>query len=83
MGDVTDIGQYRENIREILEKESEDDDSLLKCPTCRDVLFMIFRVPEYTDIVDKDGPYAIICQHCNEALGSAYIFNEDDEDEES
>ncbi|RLD68347.1 MAG: hypothetical protein DRI98_11960 [Bacteroidetes bacterium] len=81
MGDVTDIGTHRENMRDVLEKDSVDDDSLLKCPTCRDVLFMIFSVPEYTDIVDKDGPYAIICQHCNNALGSAYVFNDEEEGE--
>ena len=79
MGDVTDIGKYRENIREVLEKESEDDDTLLKCPKCRDVLYMIFRVPEHTD-VDEGGPYAIICQHCNDAVGSAYLFDDEEED---
>jgi hypothetical protein len=82
MGDVTDIGQYRNDIRNSIIKEFEEDDSLLKCQKCGDLLYMICLVPEHTD-VDEGGPYAIICQHCNDAVGSAYLFDEDDEDEES
>lgn len=77
---VTDLGKYRDRIRDTLEKESEEDDSILKCPKCGDLLYMICTVPEYTD-VDEGGPYAIICQHCNDALGSAYLFDEDEEEE--
>ena len=82
MGEVTDIGKYRNDIRDAIIKEYEDDDSFFKCRKCGDLLYLICLVPEHTD-VDEGGPYAIICQHCNDAVGSAYLFDEDDEDEES
>ena len=82
MGDVTKLDGYRDKIREAIVKEiEEEDDSLLKCPKCGDLLYMICRVDGHTD-VDEGGPYAIMCQHCNDALGSAYLFDEDDEEED-
>ena len=79
MGDVTEIDGYRDKLRGAILKELEEDDSLLKCPKCGDLLYMICFVPEHTD-VDEGGPYAIICQHCNDAVGSAYLFDEEEED---
>ena len=43
---------------------------------------IIVAVPEFTDLDDM-GPYAIICQHCSEPWGSAYLFEDDDGEEES
>ena len=78
MGDVTDLEEYRNKIRDSIERE--DDESLIHCPECGDMLNFIVTVRDATD-VDEGGPYAIVCQHCNEPIGSAYMFSEDDEDE--
>jgi hypothetical protein len=79
MGDVTDIAAYRKKIEELVEKE-DDGGGDIKCLKCKDTLFFVSLVPEYTDL-DEGGPYALICQHCYEPLGSAYIFNEEDLEE--
>jgi len=76
MGDVTDIAAYRKKIGEIVEKE-DDGSETIKCLKCKDALFFVSLIPEYTEL-DEGGPYALICQHCYEPLGSVYIFDEND-----
>ena len=78
MGDVTDLEAYRKQIREATEKK--DDDSIIRCLKCGDMLCFVALVPEFTD-VDEGGPYALICQHCGEPWGSAYLFDEEDLEE--
>lgn len=78
MGDVTDLEAYRKQIREAIEKES--DDSIIRCPKCEDMMCFVAPVSEFTD-VDEGGPYALICQHCGEPWGSAYLFDEEDLEE--
>ncbi len=79
MGDVTDINAYRKKIEETVEKEDDGGENM-KCRKCDDALFIVCPVPEYTDL-DEGGPYALICQHCYEPLGSVFTFNEDDLEE--
>ncbi len=79
MGDVTDIAAYRKKIEETVDKE-DDGGNTIKCPKCDDALFFVCLIPEYTDL-DEGGPYALICQHCYEPLGSAYTFDESDVEE--
>ena len=78
MGDdkITDLAAFRDKIRDTIEANEAENDSLTGCPNCGDLLFMVSFLPEHT-MVDEGGPYAIICQHCYEALGSAFIFDED------
>ena len=77
MGDVTDLEAYRKQIREATERE--EDDSIARCPECGDMLTYVVTVPDLTD-VDDGGPYAIICQHCSEPFGTAYLFEDEPED---
>ena len=79
MGDVTDIRAYRKKIEEFVEMDDDDGENM-KCRKCDDALFFVCPVPEYTDL-DEGGPYALICQHCFEPLGSAFTFNEEDLEE--
>ena len=79
MGNVTDIRAYRKKIEETVEMEDDDGENM-RCRKCDDALFFVCSVPEYTDL-DEGGPYALICQHCFEPLGSAFTFNEEDLEE--
>ena len=78
MGDVTDFEEHKKKIMETVDTKESENDSLVGCSECGDLLFMISIVPEYTD-VDFGGPYALICQHCSTPLGSAYLFKEEEE----
>lgn len=75
MGDVTDFDAYRKSIREEIEAKEAENEKLTGCPTCDDLLFMITAV-SVTD-VDSGGPYALVCQHCSEPVGSAFFFEEE------
>lgn len=78
MGDITDFDAYRK-LRESDDETVGDGD--IRCRKCEDALFIVCLAPDYTE-VDVGGPYALLCQHCYEPLGSAYLFNEDDLEEE-
>ena len=76
MGDKIDLEEYRKSIQETVETKETENDSLVGCKHCGDLMFMVAVVPDYTN-VDSGGPYALICQHCSEPVGSAYLFEED------
>jgi len=76
MGDKIDFDAYRKKIQDTVETKEAENDSLTECKHCGDLLCMLAFVPDHTD-VDSGGPYAIICQHCSEPLGSAFLFEED------
>jgi hypothetical protein len=79
MGDITDLDAYRSKIKEIAETSNiieSDDNLLMGCPNCNNVLTYMAFVPELTTD-EEGGPYAIICQHCNEPVAAAYLFEDD------
>lgn len=78
MGDILDLEKRRKEIQDAVVKEPPE--GVYNCPKCGDMFCMLVAVPEHTD-VDAGGPYAVICQHCDDARGVAYEFDEDDEDE--
>ena len=77
MGDVTDIDKHRRD-----DDLSDDEGETIKCRECGDTLFFVSVVPEYTE-VDEGGPHALICQHCYMPLGAAYVFDDDNDEEET
>ena len=79
MGDVTDLDAYRDSIREAVTMDT--DESITPCPECGDTMMYVVHVPELTGVEEENGPYAIICQHCMEPVGFAYMF-EPNEDED-
>ena len=85
MGDITDLDAYRSKIKEIAETSNiieSDDNLLMGCPNCSNVLSYMAFVPDLTTD-EEGGPYAIICQHCNEPVAAAYLFEDDDPEDES
>ncbi len=80
MGDVLDLEARRAQLREAVEKETPE--GVQPCPKCGDMFAMIVTVPDYTD-VDDNGPFALICQHCSEPYGYGFLFEEDEEAEET
>ena len=80
MGDVLDLEKRRKELRDAVEKDAPD--GVLGCPKCGDMFAMVVTVPDYTD-VDELGPYALICQHCSEPYGYGFLFEDEDEGEET
>jgi hypothetical protein len=77
MGDVTDLEAYRKQLRESV--SIDDDDAIMKCPKCSDMYSMTLLVSDFT-VIDEQGPYALVCQHCGEPWGSVYLFDEESEE---